>query len=751
MIRTLPGKRIQQEMITLRGGLNEEVTDYYLKSGELVSCVNYQEEEGTAIGYASVPGYERFDGQPLASSIPVTLNYDTGRDGRTQILLESEPQGDNVINDYAIHTNTITATGVVNNTNRRLYGASSFRLADGTITIGHREGLEIGEQDFCLEFFVYFLAANNNATIISKGTSFEVTLVDGFLNFDGSTDGLGFDIPLSSTSQLIGGVWHHCAIFRLGGVCYLAVNGKVEDSFAAAAIHDNTDDLVITFTGSLDQLRLSVNDSRYTAASSFLVPKARFSSNGFFAEYVDDADREAQRALIGEVPGSLAVRGVVQFLDKVYAFRDNETATLKRMWVATADGWEEVDLGTLTLAPGGECRFSIYRFDSFALNQPILVVTDGVSTPFLFDGSTITPIDSAELPGDKYPLISGAFNNRLFLGYENSLIFSDVGDPTNYSAITGGAGELFLGANLTDIKEAPGNVLVLLCGTEFIKILKEVNFESNLWAFKVETFTKDTGGYAKTAQTFLGDVYFMGEAGLTSLSATNTYGDFSQNQVTGRVGKTFKNLKPYITCTLVNPLANQLRVYFSNGRGVYLTFDKEKVVRSATMVSYWKAVHQASVAFNQAGVPTIYFASSDGYVYKMDSGTSFDGLAIDTQLQTSHYAYGSPRHWKRFLRLAFMTTADRGLTFGVRQIFSHSDQQLPKGGSLSVNTLSASGFYGSDQYGFFTYGKSSGKGEVYLRGHGDTMALEIRTSSKYKKPHIIQNLIVDYMTENRRM
>lgn len=63
----------------------------------------------------------------------------------------------------------------------------------------------------------------------------------------------------------------------------------------------------------------------------------------------------AQMARIGAIPGSGPVRGVVEFNDTLYGWRDNALATACDLYKSTAAGWELVDIGstiTFTAAHG---------------------------------------------------------------------------------------------------------------------------------------------------------------------------------------------------------------------------------------------------------------------------------------------------------------------------------------------------------------------------------------------------------------
>lgn len=94
--------------IVLTGGLKEDISQIELKAGELIECVNYQEIDGIYHGYASIPGYEVFDGTALASSVLVTTLNDYGLDNNTSLLLEAD-----LYEDKSINSHTVVNTGVV--------------------------------------------------------------------------------------------------------------------------------------------------------------------------------------------------------------------------------------------------------------------------------------------------------------------------------------------------------------------------------------------------------------------------------------------------------------------------------------------------------------------------------------------------------------------------------------------------------------------------------------------------------------
>lgn len=73
-------QQTHQEIVNFTGGLNEQVANLELKSGELTSCQNYVERDDIYGGYESIEGYERFDGQTKPSSIPASEEDDIARE-----------------------------------------------------------------------------------------------------------------------------------------------------------------------------------------------------------------------------------------------------------------------------------------------------------------------------------------------------------------------------------------------------------------------------------------------------------------------------------------------------------------------------------------------------------------------------------------------------------------------------------------------------------------------------------------------
>jgi len=738
---------LTQEVVSFTGGLNEEVSSIQLGSGELSTCVNYHEVAGSSSGYTSVAGFERVDGRESASSVAVITEVDKGLDGNVKLLLEA----DSGLVDLSQQANVISSSGATLTSTRYKNGLSSYCLAaDGNITLTHYTSLSLASS-FCMELSLYPLDVTVNRVIFEKVGEYKLELVSSSLVFSCSTNGTTYNVSVSS-GVLVSNKWVDFSVQKSGSNLFIAIDGTLGTPVVVSdPLITKTSNLVIggAVSFELDQLRLSDN-IRYSI--NYPVPVRLFSSERYYTELVDDAAREAQRALILPLPGAGKVNGVAFFNDTIYGWREDlgVDPTKSVMYKSTAAGWVEVvQPDGYNFNPLGNVFTIEYRFESFSLNAPILSIVDGVSVPRLFDGTTITILTSAQLPDNsvspKFASICGAYDNRLFLGYsQGSVIFSDVGNPVNYSSIITSAGEYFLGSPITNIVEAPGNTLVITCDS-FIKIVKSVLFEDSLWTFQVESFSRTQGSKKNTARSLLGTVFFCDYKGVVSLASSDTYGSMVSAVITDKITNTYRKSRDSIIGAIIDDHKNQYQIYLSTGDVIVITFNLDRKVKGVTILSYNVTMSYITSGKNTAGDTIKFFVSSTGYIYQLDSGTSFDGQVIETQLITSYHHYKSPRTWKHFKRIAMEGTGDNGIVIMVRLLYDYSESSFPRTQLISGVVDSIASVYGEAKWGSFIWGAVPAKRMVlYVAGSGTNAAFELRTSSKYKTSHTINNFIVDF-------
>jgi len=517
----------------------------------------------------------------------------------------------------------------------------------------------------------------------------------------------------------------------------------------------------------LNYMEVDGGDKGYKSIAGYEVFDGTALASSVAGSSSDDTAREARRSAITAPTGINAIRGIHMYEGDVYAKRDDSGGALGKIYKATDSGWSALTLPATTVYAGGTCRWVNSSFSSYPTtstyppamaNTRCFFMVDGVSRPISYDGTTVRAIDAVELPSNSahspspvFPTTLAEFDNRLWLAFPGGhLFYSKVGDPGTWTAIEG-AGSIPTGDEITDLIVAPGNVLVVFMENS-IKVVKVVDFYDDAdYLYKAESFGGSAGGIAGTAKALLGDVYYIGDRGPTSMAATEKYGDFAAGSITRKVQKTFETNKSRLVTTVTHRQNNQYRLYFSDGLVLTLTF-KGNRINSATRQLYSKAPVCITEGENSSGEIEIYFGAVDGFVYKSDSGTSFNGAEIPTKFATAFYHYRTPRRTKKFSRLTFELTAESGTVFYMKPDYDYRGAGHIKNVEQSPEVIESGGVWGSGVWGTFTWGGAYVLNPtLYISGYAVNMSVMVRTSSKYKGQHTVHNVIADYEILDQRM
>ena len=792
-------RQVRTKTVIMTGGLNDIVTNLELTEGEMHQCLNYMEIDSPYHGYASVLGYEAYDGKTLASTVPALALVDEGDDDNTVFLMET-PTGFTDISDVG---STVVNYGIILNENVYKFEDASFDFAGTLFTVLPQTGKAfsnayssafdstVGIQgawsfqgDFTVDIQIQPKVRNNTETIFEKAGVARLTIDSlGFLKFEVSTSAAYvYDYSITQVNRAINttvfthvSICNHLQTLRIAidGIPLLDVNGDVLE-VPIPLIYNSTAKLFFGcdyqlgnyFHAYVDEIRYS-NVARWYHA--FVPPTRRYSDPLYSELNWEDIDREDQRSIITEVPGSGPCTGVAIYMGETYALRNSEDGLSAALWKAysepdglggiddTMSGWILIDD---TFNPDGRMDSTKWRFSGSFVDQQILCIVDGASLPRIWDGNTDTMylFDGSESVGipdrqdpARYAKHVSIFDNRLVLGYDDDDIF--LSSKTNPRDFTGGYGDqLLIGDKITNFQELPGESLGIFCRNS-IKVLTKLQVPTATaatpdYTFKVDNFSREAGAIEWTADRVLSKILYADDRGIIDFGTSDKYGDFDAAAISKKLNRIYLDQKLNITCSLKERQINQYRLFFNTGAALWFTFLGEEL-KGGTYVVYPMPVMIAEDGEDKEGNIVKYFCSTDGFIYKMDSGTSFNGEEIRTQLNSSFYHYGSPRNWKQFQRVIFEMDASKGTRFNFRPSFDYDSSKFPETLWWLPLLTGVSGIWGEDTWGAFVWGGSVTQELVhYIRGHGRNMSLEVMTNSKYNQRHIIHNAIVDYTLEN---
>jgi len=441
------------------------------------------------------------------------------------------------------------------------------------------------------------------------------------------------------------------------------------------------------------------------------------------------------RSTVAPLPGSGIVRGVWMYNGTTYAFRDNVAGTECVMYESSATGWSVVT--TPTLQAGGRYEFINYNFKASTGSYKMYGV-DGVNKGFEFDGTTYTEITTGMTLDAPQHLI--AHKMHLFYSFaKGSVQHSATGDPSTWSVVVG-AGEIGIGQECSGFVGVPGEALAIF-GRNSTWILNGTI--STDWV--LNTLDNEAGAIEWTLQGFKYPAY-LDDQGITNLQAVQAFGDFKANTLSSKVDRLVRQLKPTVVSSLRVRSKNQYRIFFEGGQGLIVLLEGSKVV-GITQMNYGMPIRCTASVEDTDGQEILLFGSDNGYVYRMDSGTSFDGEEVNAWIRPMFNHFGSPENKKRYFKVTLEIEAGSSTSLAFVPEYEYGSSNFPSAieGDLDVQgTSKAWDSLQTHWRDFYWDNQVVSTVDGYIDGTGRNLSLFIRSTATYDKPHTIQGAIVHY-------
>jgi len=430
------------------------------------------------------------------------------------------------------------------------------------------------------------------------------------------------------------------------------------------------------------------------------------------------------------VAGSGPIRGIWEYNSDVYAFRDNAAGTACVMHKATTGGW--VVVTTPALAVGGTYDFLNYNFGGHS-GSGKMYGCDGANKAFQFDGTTYTQLTTGMTTDT--PTHVGVHKNHLFLSFTGgSVQHSGIGDPTSWTLATG-AGELGLGTEVTGLRSMQGNSLVIT-GEDRINIL----YGTSASDWDLQSFSMVVGATERSQAYIETGLYFFNGDDLSSMITTQAFGDFETSSISAAVNPYLKPRKGLIVGASVNKDKNQYRLFFSDKSVLVGT------IANGVVVGYTNWLLNDTPSF----IAENHFGSTDGKVMKMDTGNSFNGVAIQSFLRLAFTPLGTPQNKKRYRKAVLEVESGGQSTLSYVADYDYgsggssaSAQATIAGGSVSGG--GGGGFWDVATWDNFVWSSAVvASAEAYLNGTGRNISLLIVHSSATDPAFTVQGVQLNY-------
>jgi len=402
--------------------------------------------------------------------------------------------------------------------------------------------------------------------------------------------------------------------------------------------------------------------------------------------------------------------------------------------------------GTMTLSgaqtqyalqPGGRFEFVNNNF-SGNVNNYRMYGCDGVNPAFEFDGTWFVPIFTG-MPTDAPKFIT-AHRQHLFLAFGASLQHSGTGDQFSWSPVFGAA-ELALGDTVSGMQVVTGKD-----GTAALMVFTRNStltlYGTSISNWQLITSSRDTGAIPYTVQSIFATMY-LDDIGITTTNVSQSFGNFEASSLSDRVRPLLVQQAQRAVASVVVRNKNQYRLFFDDTTGMTVSFIEGKLAG----ITPFRLLHAVTcISESEEENVSIYFGSSDGFVYQLDRGRSFDGAPIDCFMQLAFSHSKSPRTRKRYRGAVIELSGESSGDLDVQGQFSYGVSGTNPTNLLDLIYGAGGSIWGLSSWGTATWG-AVGTFSIPLDvvGTGFNLSMRFSSNSDQELAHTITGVILQYM------
>lgn len=392
----------------------------------------------------------------------------------------------------------------------------------------------------------------------------------------------------------------------------------------------------------------------------------------------------------------------------------------------------------ITLLPNGRYEFENWNFGG-GTGTKKMYGADGVNRGFEYDGTTFVQIVTG-MTNDA-PVHVKSHKNHLFYSFAGSAQHSAPGTPYVWSVVSG-ASELACGDDIAGF--------VVLAGTQsgaamgiFTRNRTLILYGNGLSDWNLVSNSDEAGALPYTTQ-FITQGIVLDDQGITLLDTTQQYGNFQNAVISDKITPFLNDLIDTAAASCIVRRKNQYRLFFSGGDAVYMTLKGRKIM-GMTPVSLPNPVTCISSSEGSGGQEEIYFGSTDGFVYQMDIGTSFDGAPINWYGELAFNHFGGPRQLKTFRKAVTEVTGSSYCEFSFSYSLAYGSTEFDSSPTATITTsLSGTNWDSFTWDQFFWDGRTLAPSEADVTGTAENVALMFSGNSDEFEPFALNSAIIHY-------
>lgn len=442
--------------------------------------------------------------------------------------------------------------------------------------------------------------------------------------------------------------------------------------------------------------------------------------------------------LVPAVTASNIILGVGILDNYVIAAREG------KVFSSTGSGWTEIATGRTQTT---KQRFTIINLNG---TKKILGL-DGVNYPYTWDKTTFVNLSgSTDIQGASHAV---EFKNHVFYAKGSLVTFSVPFDEDDFTPASGG-GSFQLTDNVTGLIVFRNNLIIFTP--------KEIHAVtgSSVSDFVLSSVAEEVGCIAPdTIQEVGGDIAFLSADGVRLLGATERIGDFANGLTTKVIQSdflTFRQRYDTFSSCLVR------------GKSQYRIFGYESSLPADVTDGYigvqfdpqdhesfqWseiegiKAYSADSTVFN--GRETIVFSGDSGYVYTLESGSTFDGTPIVAQYWTPYFSFSDPKLRKVLYKLTMYFSPEGTVIGDINVNFNQDSMGTIQPRSISFSATGGGSVYGAAVFDTDVFASAPDTQIIkQLVGSGYNASFQFSFTEE-QDPFTFDTILVEYSQEDRK-
>ena len=432
---------------------------------------------------------------------------------------------------------------------------------------------------------------------------------------------------------------------------------------------------------------------------------------------------------------------VASFADVVLAARGTSIYSA----VPGGSSWTSRDSGRTS---AGKYTFERFNFDG----TDKIVVVDGVNAPTVFNSSlAATDVSTASVVGSKFV---ASFKNHMFYAGKSTtkqeVVFSVPFDEDDFTS-GDGAGSFKVDDTVVGLKVFRDDLFVF-CETRIFKL--SGTSSSN---FAVVPVTRNIGCInGDTIQEFAGDLIFLGPDGLRTIAGTARIGDVELGTISSNVQSIFnENLSSASEFdSTVIPDKTQYRIFFTKNsvgegqskgvicvmKGQNFEFSELRGIRPSCTDSF----------VDEGDVIVLHGAYTSGYVYRQESGNTFDGETILGRYRSPDLTFEDPGIRKHMQRVILNFKPEAAIDADLILRYDYEDPDSARPAAYPLDSEDVVAIYGTSVYGVPIYdGASQPLVRQPVEGSGFAVALKIHDGGE-TAPYSLKGFQLEYQLGARR-